>query len=233
MMADIRKPIFDAARAARGGAAFSEMEVAQLDDCLNRLKVPRWNGGAPPRKLADSAAFFVAVKRLTGALDQVQVDTINGLLSGATHWPTSWVAYGLATAWHEARCKPVPEMGRGKGKKYGVPGKYGQAQYGRGLVQLTWDFNYEWADKELGLNGALLKNFDLALRPDYAARILIRGMEDGAFTTKSLADYLPNELGSFESFTRARKIINGTDKDELIADYAVKFQAALKLGGWG
>lgn len=46
-MADIRKPIFDAVRAARGGAAFSEMEVAQLDDCLNRLKVPRAQAQPP------------------------------------------------------------------------------------------------------------------------------------------------------------------------------------------
>ncbi|CAB4140039.1 zliS Lysozyme family protein [uncultured Caudovirales phage] len=36
-----RKAIFDAVRAARGGAAFNVTEVAVLDDCLDRLKVPR------------------------------------------------------------------------------------------------------------------------------------------------------------------------------------------------
>lgn len=39
-MTDVRAPIFDAVRKARGGAPFSQMEVAQLDDCLDRLKVP-------------------------------------------------------------------------------------------------------------------------------------------------------------------------------------------------
>lgn len=39
-----RKAIFDAVKVLRGGKGFSDMEVAQLDDCLNRLGVP--NDGA-------------------------------------------------------------------------------------------------------------------------------------------------------------------------------------------
>jgi hypothetical protein len=70
-------------------------------------------------------------------------------------------------------------MGPGRGRAYAPPGRYGQAQYGRGLVQLTWDRNYEWADRALGLKGALLRNFDLALRPDLAVAILVKGMEQG------------------------------------------------------
>src|SRR3546814_8571757 len=73
----------------------------------------------------------------------------------------------LATAWHEAGFEPVEEIGKGRGKAYGKPGKYGQSQHGRGLVQVTWDSNYEWLDAaaaEAGLitPGDLLKNFDLA-----------------------------------------------------------------------
>lgn len=184
------------------------------------------------RELVKPDMFYAAVKAVTGKLDQVQVDTINRLLAGAAHWPVSWLAYGLATAWHEARFKPIPEWGRGKGRPYAKPGKYGQPQYGRGLVQLTWDFNYEWADKALGLNGSLLRNFDRALEPDIAARILVLGMETGAFTGKGLRKYLSGEVGTYQQFREARRIINGMDKADLIAGHAEKFQAALLAGKW-
>lgn len=184
------------------------------------------------RELLKPTMFFAAVKAITGKLDQIQVDTINRLLAGASHWSVAWLAYGLATAWHEARFKPIPEWGKGKGRPYAKPGKYGQSQYGRGLVQLTWDFNYEWADKALGLNGSLLRNFDRALEPDIAARVLILGMETGAFTGKGLRKYLSGEVGTYEQFREARRIINGMDKADLIAGHAVKFQAALLAGKW-
>lgn len=184
------------------------------------------------RELVRPDMFFVAVRAITGSLDQVQVDTINRLLASASHWSTAWLAYGLATAWHECRLRPIAEIGKGRGRKYGKVGKYGQPQYGRGLVQLTWDFNYEWADKALGLQGSLLRNFDRALEPDIAARILVVGMETGAFTGKSLRTYLSGEVGTLEQFTRARRIINGTDRDLLIAQHAIKFQAALQAGQW-
>lgn len=184
------------------------------------------------RELVKPDMFFAAVRAITGSLDQVQVDTINRLLAGASHWSVAWLAYGLATAWHEARLKPIPEWGKGKGRAYGKPGKYGQAQYGRGLVQLTWDFNYEWADTALGLGGSLVRNFDRALEPDIAARILVIGMETGAFTGRALKTYLTGEVGTFEQFRAARRIINGTDKDKLIAGYAERFQSALIAGKW-
>jgi hypothetical protein len=176
--------------------------------------------------------FFAAVRKITGPLDQAQVDTINRLLASAAAWPVSWLAYGLATAWHEARLKPQAEWGKGEGRPYGKPGKHGQPQYGRGLVQLTWDKNYEWADKALGLNGSLLENFDRALEPEISAAILVKGMEAGAFTGKSLADYLPDRLGTIPQFTAARRVINGQDQAALIAGYAEQFQDALVAGGW-
>jgi hypothetical protein len=36
--------------------------------------------------------------------------------------------------------------------------------------------------------GRALRNFDLALRPDLAVAILVKGMEQGAFTGLALAD---------------------------------------------
>lgn len=176
-------------------------------------------------QLSKPSLFFADLRsNLTGPLDQVQVDSINRILAAGNHLSLDHMAYVLATAWHEARFKPVAEAGKGKGKPYGKPGKYGQAQYGRGLVQLTWDFNYEWADKRLGLDGALLKDFDLALDPEIAARILVIGMTEGAFTGKKMADYL--------SWVDMRRVVNGTDKADLIAGYAKKIHLSLLIGGW-
>jgi len=188
--------------------------------------------GQAARKLANPQAFFAAVRTVTGPLNDSQVETINDLLSAAAHWPIGWLAYGLATAWHEARMEPIEEWGKGKGRPYAKPGKHGQSQHGRGLVQLTWDRNYEWADRELGLNGAMLKDFNLALKPEYATAILVRGMETGAFTGKSLADYVKTDTGNAAEFTNARRIINGTDKAAMIAGHAEKFRNALIDGGW-
>jgi putative chitinase len=187
---------------------------------------------AKAHKLADPAKFFAAIRSITGGLDQVQVDTINRLLAAASHWSIGWLAYGLATAWHEARMKPIEEWGKGKGRPYSQPGKYGQSQHGRGLVQLTWDKNYEWADKALGLGGSLLKDFNRALEPEIATAILVKGMEEGAFTGKRLGNYIAPGKGSPAQFANARRIINGTDKADLIAGHAVGFQDALEAGGW-
>lgn len=177
-------------------------------------------------------SFFAAVRAYVGKLDQVQVDTVNDIVRGASHWPASWLAYGLATAWHEARFKPIAEWGKGRGRPYARAGKYGQPQYGRGLVQLTWDRNYEWADSALGLNGQLLDNFDLALRPDIAARILVQGMETGAFTGKALRHYMTGDNATREQYRQARRIINGMDKADKIAGHAERFAQALRQGGW-
>lgn len=185
------------------------------------------------RSLGDAASFFSATRQVTGSLTQAQVNILNLMLvaAGAAGWPVGWLAYGLATALHEARFLPQAEWGLGKGRPYAAAGKYGQPQYGRGLVQLTWDFNYEWADKALKLNGQLLRNFDLALDPNIATRILVKGMEDGAFTGRRLGQYIVSR-GTPEAFVNARRIINGTDKAQLIAGYAERFQAALEKARW-
>ncbi|NIJ24845.1 hypothetical protein [Sphingomonas japonica] len=185
-----------------------------------------------PRELTNPEAFYAGVRGVTGSLDQVQVNVIQSLLSSAADWSVAWMAYALATGWHEARLRPIEEIGKGKGRKYGGPGKHGQIAYGRGLVQLTWDYNYAKADAELGLNGALLADYAKALEPSIAVAIMVQGMAEGWFTGRSLATYLPDERGTFEQFKAARRIINGTDREELIAGYAQSFQAALTAGGW-
>ncbi|WP_370171319.1 hypothetical protein [Sphingobium abikonense] len=221
-----RKPIFDAIRIGRG-KGFTSDEVSQIDAFLTGIGVPM--SGA---SFANEEAFWVGVRKVTGSLDQQQVDIIQRLLSATSDWGNGWLAYAMATAWHESRFRPIEEWGKGKGKEYGKVNSTGKAPYGRGLVQLTWDANYKKADKELGLGGKLAANYDLALDPDIAVRIMVRGMEEGWFTGKSLGDYMTKEARGLEpQFVQGRRIINGTDKAQMIADYAVKFQDALVAGG--
>lgn len=152
--------------------------------------------------------------------------------------PLHHLAYILATVFHETahRMQPIREYGRGKGRPYGSIGRNGQAPYGRGYVQLTWDENYERADKELGLGGKLVRNYDLALQPSIAVQILFKGMAEGWFTGKSLSDFIDtiDEPDAYdrEEYEGARRIINGVDKKALIASYALIFEKALRNAGY-
>lgn len=180
--------------------------------------------------------FFQALRKnlFVGHMLQTQVDGIEAILDEAEkrNTPMRHLAYILATVYHETAktFQPVAEYGKGKGRPYAKPGKYGQPQYGRGFVQLTWDANYEKADKELGLNGALLKNFDLALDLHVSTQILFQGMEEGWFTGKKLSHYLDGNLADYPG---ARRIINGTDKANMIAGYANEFASCLILAHYG
>lgn len=178
----------------------------------------------------DRAAFFDAVRRqpFAGHLTASQVSGMEAILDACP--PELGVdksAYCLATTFHETArtMQPVEEYGRGKGKAYGPTGFWG-----RGLVQLTWQANYAKATKELRARGILKADEDLvktpalALRPDVAAAILFYGMIDGWFTGKALADYFgPGRADP----VGARRIINGTDCDKLIAGYHAQFRVAL------
>ena len=192
-------------------------------------------------KLDDPQAFYAGCRKVMGKLDQTQVDTIDRLLKSASHWKLPWLAYALATAWHECRMRPITEFGsRSYFRKYDI-GRLARAlgntpqedgdgfKYrGRGLVQLTGYANYKNAGRELNLD--LVGQPDLALRPDVATRILVWGMEGGEFTGKALKDYVLT--GTYQEYVNARRIINGMDRATKIAGYAVQFAAALRAGRW-
>ncbi len=148
----------------------------------------------------------------------------------------SWVAYALATAWHETAhsMQPIKEFGGptyfkrmydSEGQKPQLAKRLGNIHpgdgvkfAGRGYVQLTGRDNYE--------RYGIADRPDDAMKPDVAARILRDGMEHGRFTGKKLADYLPGD------YVGARRIINGTDKAHEIAGHAHAFETALIAGGW-
>ena len=179
--------------------------------------------------------FFDGIRHgpFDGKLSKGQVEGISSLLDEFERRPDlslEELAYILATAkWETAHTmQPIAEIGKGKGRKYGVKDKTGQVAYGRGYVQLTWTRNYEKADENIGLDGELVKDYDLALRPDIAAQILFQGMADGWFTGKKLANYFDGETGKADFFN-ARKIVNGLDRAREIANIAKMFYADLQL----
>ena len=134
-------------------------------------------------------------------------------------------AYMLATAKHETAntFAPIEEYGRGKGLPYGKPDpKTGHAYFGRGYVQLTWARNYRTIGKALGL--PLYAKPDLALKYYVAYKIMSYGMAHGAFTGVSLSRYITDQ---HTDYLNARKIINGTDKAELVAGYATAIEQML------
>jgi putative chitinase len=128
-----------------------------------------------------------------------------------------WLAYALGTAHHETdrTFGPIREYGRGKGKKY-------SPYYGRGLVQLTWDYNYKKMTSVVGVD--LVKNPDRALDLRNAIPIMFVGMKQGIFTGKKFADFLNKTT---ENWVNARKIINGLDKANLISGCAKKYYGAV------
>jgi putative chitinase len=174
-------------------------------------------------------SFYDSIRPLFGGkIEQKQVDGIEAILNKweADNWKDlRWLAYILATAFHETAktMQPIKEYGRGKGYPYGEKHpKTGKIYYGRGLVQLTWDYNYLRFGKLLGID--MYKNPDLACDMAIAVKILFVGMIQGMFTGKSLGQYFNEED---TNWIEARRIVNGRDKAELIAKYAVHFHKAL------
>lgn len=102
---------------------------------------------------------------------------------------------------------------------------------GRGQGHITGREMYAKLDAELGLGGAMIRNPDLAMRPDISAQILVVGMLKGLFTTKKLNDFIAAKPTTAQ-FTNARVIINPDRNGGKVAAAAAVFFAALLAGGW-
>lgn len=131
-------------------------------------------------------------------------------------------AYMFATVWHECACTfaPMEEFGKGKGRAYGVTSSNGHIFYGRGYVQITWDYNYKKLGKAIGVD--LYNNPELALHYDIAYKIMTLGVHNGLFTGVGLCKYI--KPGKYPNYKSARRIINGLDCAESIAAKASKAQ---------
>lgn len=187
--------------------------------------------------LKNAQAFYDNIRiHLFDKINQDQVDGINAILDGVgmADWPISWAAYGLATAYWETNQTMAPvkeaywlsEAWRMKNLRY-------YPWYGRGLVQTTWQKNYQHTDDELDLGGELVRNPDLLLTLAVAVPALVHGMSAGWYTGVSLADTLSRDCpGSREDFRLSRPIINGHDRDSAIATIAIEWQDALQVGEW-
>jgi putative chitinase len=194
--------------------------------------------------------FFDRVRSnlFTGKLSKGQVEGLNFILDV---WEEShakkddrWLAYALATAFHETAftMQPIHEFG---GKKYffemyDKKGKRptfaikqlgntedgdGVLFHGRGYVQLTGRRNYTVMGKAFGVD--LTKNAaaaDRVLNAELAAKIMFKGMEEGIFTGKRFSTYFNKTT---ENWKDARKIINGLDKAEKIAVHGKEFYGAI------
>lgn len=181
-----------------------------------------------------SKEFFDECRRAFGSLSQNQVDGLGHILKATEKLPLAHRAYVLATAWHETgpassslHMTPRREMWGPTRAQIGYEGRTdlgntimgdGKRYAGRGYVQITGRRNYEKASSLTGRD--LVGNPDLALDADIAAAIIVDGMSRGWFTGKKMADYA--------NYRDMRRVVNGTDKADLIAGYATKFEIALK-----
>ena len=176
-----------------------------------------------------------------GRLTQQQVDGVTAILNAWYKQPENkdmrQLAYVLATTFHETggAMAPIREKGGNKYLSKYDTGRLakslgntpeadgdGQLYAGRGYVQITGRANYKKLGEVLELD--LIANPDLALNKKIAADILVIGMVRGLFTGKKLIHYFDDNV---EDAVGARRIINGTDKAHLIADYYAHILSAL------
>ncbi|NEP01880.1 MAG: DUF4231 domain-containing protein [Symploca sp. SIO2E9] len=138
------------------------------------------------------------------------------------------IAYILATAEHESHLGQwMTEFASGsayEGRRdlgNTQPGD-GKRYKGRGYTQLTGRTNYQrWSDK---LSIDLVSNPEQAGQPQFAARIMVQAMKEGSFTGVGLDKYIN---ASKHDFRNARRIINGLDRADQIANIAQRYYSAI------
>lgn len=195
------------------------------------------------------ANFFAALRSgplFAPALSQSEVDGINAIIAAMSGDPLAYTAYALATAYLETAhtMQPINEFGGPayffrmydpNGNRPDVARELGNTQpgdgvlyHGRGYVELTGRALYQKAQDKTGL--PLVAQPDLALVPANAALIMRGGMDEGWFTGRSFSSYLPSDgPATVDQFVQSRRIINGQDRANDIAGYAMHFQTYLAL----
>jgi putative chitinase len=196
----------------------------------------------------DRTKFFDLYRERFGPLTQELVDALEFLLGrveedtrfAGTESDRRKVAYCLATfKWETAHTmRPIDERGGDRyfNTRYGPATKVGKRLgntkagdgarfHGRGYVQLTGRANYARAKTIIGVD--LIGSPELAKDPLVAYGIAMQGMSDGWFTGKKLAHYFKDDTAP--DWVNARRMINGLDQAERIADIARRFNEMLRF----
>lgn len=201
--------------------------------------------------MAINRRFFfdsVRLRLFDGAMKASQVQGLTAILNKweaeAAALDDRWLAYMLATAHHETgrTMQPVRETFAASdaqaisrlnaayasgvltwvAKPYWQRDADGKSWLGRGFVQLTHKANYRKLSDQTGID--LTTDPTAAMSLDAALAVMFVGMRRGSFTTHKLADFFS---GATEKWKDARRIINGTERAELVASYAIKYYGAI------
>ncbi|BDS10930.1 glycoside hydrolase family 19 protein [Aureispira anguillae] len=162
-----------------------------------------------------------ACEQAFGSLDATQKDSIRIIVQTFEQYGDkdfNKLIYILATTRHESNFRPIEERRASPSQTdvYNRQNAYWYTgYYGRGFVQLTHQRNYAKMSQLLGVD--FVANPALVLKPSYAARILVQGMLQGAFTRKPLKNYINS---SKVDFYTARRVVNGLDRAQRIEGYA-------------
>lgn len=198
----------------------------------------------------DPAKFFAAARGgiLGPSLDSGEVQGCEAIIAAFAGHPIVDVAYALGTAYLETAhtMQPIKEFGGPKyffrmydinGQRPHVARQLGNTQPGdgakypgRGYPQVTGRRNYQLAQDVFGI--PFVAQPELMMVPVNAAKVMEHFMKLGLFTGKMLATYLPRTgLATRSQFVPCRRVINGIDRADDVADYAFAFQSYLVEGG--
>lgn len=204
------------------------------------------------------AKFYDALRSPAGLFGgKLSVDQVKGMETILSEWDASkltdirWLAYMLGTAYLETATTMLPvletrqaneksnpslataiarlDSSFARGRLTWVKTPYWRLDadekswLGRGLVQLTHKVNYMKLSPYVGVD--LVASPSSALLDYVAVKIMFAGMTKGLFTGKKLSDYFDADT---EDWRSARRIINGTDRQDDVARYAKSFLAAIK-----